>query len=259
MGHNDLHLRIAGQHIAADHVGDGAGGLCEILLHGQRCLRHHLAVHGFRTVGMQDDHGLALVQEIKERVEFGCTQILPLHIGGQFDAVGLQRVEHIPCLCDGLLNIGQGQGGAEQEPSWMLALDAGSRLVAFSENRVTAPLLFSERLCHWLWRRQCQHRRLHAGLIHPLQMIRHIVLGQGESLVHQSALTLQSRHKLRGDDVAVHIHHTLRHGGCCNCRCNYHSPNSFHIHSIYFPLERRLGLRLLPSPSGRVREGALIP
>ena len=46
------------------------------------------------------------------------------------------------------------------------------------------------------------------------EMILHFVFRQGESLVQQSSLAFKSRHKLRSDDVAMHIYHTLSKCGC---------------------------------------------
>ena len=81
MGHNDFHLRVAGQHITGNHVGHGTGGFREVLLHGEWRLLHHLAVDGIGTVGMQDDDGMALVEHREQGVEFGRAQVLAIHVG----------------------------------------------------------------------------------------------------------------------------------------------------------------------------------
>ena len=70
MRHYYLDVGIAGQHIAAYHVRDGTGGLREILLHGEWCLLHDLTIDGFRTMRMQDDYCLTLIEEREELVEF---------------------------------------------------------------------------------------------------------------------------------------------------------------------------------------------
>ena len=50
---------------------------------------------------MQDDDSTALAQHVEERVQFGRSEVLALRIGGQLDAVGLQRVQRIDGFADG--------------------------------------------------------------------------------------------------------------------------------------------------------------
>ena len=165
MRHDHLQVGITGQHIAADHVGHGAGRFRQVFLHGERRLRHHLAVDGVRTVRMQDDDRPALVKHGKERVQFRYTQVLSLNISRQLDAVGTQRIECIDGLADGSLNIGQWQCGAEQESPGMLPLDAGRLLIGGSHHVCRFRLRGSKR----------QHRGLDTRLVHPPQMALHIV------------------------------------------------------------------------------------
>ena len=108
MGNDNLYVVIASQHVAAYHVRHGAGCLGEVLLHGERRLRHHLAVHGLGTMWMEYDDSFAFIEESKERVEFRRTKIQSLHVSSQFDAVGLQRVERILRLSDGSIHVGEG-------------------------------------------------------------------------------------------------------------------------------------------------------
>ena len=42
---------------------------------------------------MKDDYGSALIEQRKERVKFGHTEILTMDIGRQLDTICLQRVE----------------------------------------------------------------------------------------------------------------------------------------------------------------------
>ena len=155
-------------------------------------------------MGMEDNNGLPLVEHSEKRIQLRSTQILASDIRCQLDAVGSQCVECILCLTDGSIDIRQRQGSAEQEPVGMFALDEGSSLVRF-------PHYVSRSR---LWSSQRQHRGLHSGFVHPLQMIINVVFRQRESFVEQSAFFLQSRHKLRSDDVAMHIYHTLSKCGC---------------------------------------------
>ena len=95
MGHHHLDVIIAGQYIATNHVRHGACGLREIFLHSEWCLLHHLLVHGFRAMRMQNHHSLSFVQHREERVEFWRAQILSVNIRCQFDSVGFQHIEGI--------------------------------------------------------------------------------------------------------------------------------------------------------------------
>ena len=108
MRHYHLYIIISGQHVAADHVRHGAGGLREILLHGEWCLLHDLTVDGFRTMGMQDDDCLTFIEEREERVKFWRTKILTKGVCRQFDAVGTEYVQRIAGFLDGGVDIGQG-------------------------------------------------------------------------------------------------------------------------------------------------------
>ena len=134
MGNHDLHVGIACQHIAANHVGHGTGGFRQIFLHGERCLRHHFAVDWVRTVRMQDDDGVPLIEHGKERIQLRRTQVLPPHVCRQLDAVGAQCVERIDRLADSGIHIRQRKRGAEQEPARMLTLDAGGLLIGRSHH-----------------------------------------------------------------------------------------------------------------------------
>ena len=70
---------------------------------------------------MQDDDSPPFIQYCEERIEFRRTEIQPADICCQLDAVGFQRVERIDSLTHGCIHIGQRQGGAEQESSWMVS------------------------------------------------------------------------------------------------------------------------------------------
>ena len=199
MGNHDFHVGIAGKHIAADHVGHGACRLGQVFLHGKRRLRHHLAIDGIRAMRMQDDDGLPLVEHGKKRVQFRRTQVLSLDIGRQLDAVSPQCVERINRLADSRIHIGQRQSGTEQESARMLALDAGCLLVGRSHHGCRRRLRS----------RQRQHRGLDTCLVHPPQMVLHIILRQRKTLLHEPAFGFQRRNEARSDDVAMHIHHSL--------------------------------------------------
>ena len=83
-------------------------------------------------MGMQDDDCPPLIQYREKCVEFGSTKILTSNICRQFDTVCLQHIERVLRLFNGFGDIGQWEGGTEQEPAWVLFLDTGCCLVGLS-------------------------------------------------------------------------------------------------------------------------------
>ena len=64
VGDHHSDVRMPCQHVPRYHVADGARGLGKIFLHGKGSLAHHLPGYWLGTVGMQDDHGLAFIQNV---------------------------------------------------------------------------------------------------------------------------------------------------------------------------------------------------
>ena len=95
MGHHHLHVRVAGQHVPGNHVGDGTGRFGKVFLHGKRGLLHYVLVDGLRPVKVQNHDGVLFIQVVKQGIQFGCAQVLTLYVGCKLDAVGLERIEGV--------------------------------------------------------------------------------------------------------------------------------------------------------------------
>ena len=154
---------------------------------------------------MDDNDGLPLVKHAEKSVEFGRTQILSATVCGQFDAVGMQYIKRILRFFNRLVYVGQRQSSAKQEPVWVFFLQFRRRFVGHSYDLCALKSVSKV----GMWRCKRQNRGLNAGRVHPFQLLVAVPSGQREALIGQHVVALERRKILRGDEMAMHIHHAL--------------------------------------------------
>ena len=84
---------------------------------------------------MQDDDGVLPVEIGHQGVEGWVAEVLPVAVGGQLDAVSTQHLKGITCLLKGVMHVGQGQRGAEEEASGVAYLQCGALFVVPAAHR----------------------------------------------------------------------------------------------------------------------------
>ena len=213
MWYHHFQARIARRHVVRQHVDDRPRGFGRILIHGQRRgLRRALLVRR-GAVGMYYYDGSALVEHLHERLQGLVAEVLAAAVGGQFHAVGLQRVERVDGLADGGGHVGQRQRRAEQEPSGVFTLRPGRRLV----HEAYATGTFSGVAEIRLGRGHCQHGRAYARAVHEGYVACGVPRRQRKRLFKLRPVGFQRPRVFRHDDVRVHVEGLcgrIRHAEC---------------------------------------------
>ena len=109
MRYDELQIRIPGRNIPGNQIDDGTGRLGRIFVNGQRCCCNDSIVYGRRFVRMQHHDGMALVQNLHQRIECRIAHVLSPAVGSQLDAVRTECVEYIDRFLDSRVHIRQGQ------------------------------------------------------------------------------------------------------------------------------------------------------
>ena len=102
---HDLEVRIPDQDVVGCHVEDGTRSFGQILVGSQRHFGDQLVIDGGRLVRMRDNHGLARVQHLHQRLQFRIAQVLAVAVGGQFHTVRMQDVQRIDGFLHRLLHV----------------------------------------------------------------------------------------------------------------------------------------------------------
>ena len=170
---------------------------------------------------VQNHDGVLFIQVVKQGVQFGRAQILPLYVGRKLDAVGLERIEGVSRFGDGLFHVGQRECRAVHESTGVLLFQGCTDLVHLADDGGTfvrvaeIGLRGSER----------QNGRLHLGFVHPFQVGTYIPFGERETFVQQSVMLLQIGQIIRRNHVGMNVDGTAGkggrgQGGCQNNACS---------------------------------------
>jgi hypothetical protein len=116
---------------------------------------------------MDEDDGMASAELRPQRLEQVIAQIGAVRVGQDNDAVAAQLVERVPQLIEAARHVGQRQRREVAEPARVLPRHSRTELVDLPRQRPGGGVVTEV----GAWRRDRQHRRPHAPLIHQLQVL----------------------------------------------------------------------------------------